>query len=309
MESLANLESFARSAEHGGFSAAARRLGLTPAAVSRNVAMLERNLGVRLFQRTTRSLALTEAGERFLSAIAGNLDGLQTAIANVANVTAPAGVLRVSVIVGFGREFIVPLLPAFRARYPDVQLELQLGNRRVDLVTEGLDAAIGGGFELAQGIVAKRLSPSHLIAVASPAYMRGRKKPRHPAELETLDGVLMRSVNTGRIIQRTMRTSAGIEAVPTLKQTVVLDDQDAMAEAAAHGLGVAIVAVPYAEAHLKRRALVRLLPDWCADLGSINLYYASRAHLAAKTRVFVDYLLDAAKRERWDVRFSGLSNR
>src|ERR1700741_3083927 len=96
METLANLESFVKSAESGGFSAAARRLGLTPAAVSRNVAMLERNLGIRLFHRSTRKLALTEEGERFLQAIGGNLEGLQSAIAEVASEGEPAGVLKVS---------------------------------------------------------------------------------------------------------------------------------------------------------------------------------------------------------------------
>ena len=119
METLANLESFVRSAETGGFSAAARRLSLTPAAVSRNVAMLERNLGVRLFQRSTRKLTLTEAGERFLLAIRGNLDELQASIASVATDRGePAGVLKVSMGMTFGVEYILPLLPEFLKRYP-----------------------------------------------------------------------------------------------------------------------------------------------------------------------------------------------
>src|ERR1700741_4733211 len=114
METLANLESFVRSAEAGSFSAAARRLGLTPAAVSRNVAMLERNLGVRLFQRSTRKLTLTEAGERFLHAIRDNLEGLQAAIADIATDRGePAGVLKVSMGLNFGVDYILPLLPAF----------------------------------------------------------------------------------------------------------------------------------------------------------------------------------------------------
>ena len=119
METLANLKSFVRSAETGGFSAAARRLSLTPAAVSRNVAMLERNLGIRLFQRSTRKLTLTEAGERFLLAIRSNLEELQASIANVATDRGePAGVLRVSMGMTFGVEYILPLLPEFLKRYP-----------------------------------------------------------------------------------------------------------------------------------------------------------------------------------------------
>ena len=115
METLANLESFVRSAETGGFSAAARRLSLTPAAVSRNVATWERNLGIRLFQRSTRKLTLTEAGGAvFLHAIRGNLDGLQESIATMATDRGePAGVLRVSMGMMFGIEYILPLLPEF----------------------------------------------------------------------------------------------------------------------------------------------------------------------------------------------------
>src|SRR5262245_49555238 len=118
METLANLESFVRSAESGSFSEAARRLALTPAAVSRNVAMLERNLGVRLFHRSTRKLTLTEAGERFLLAIEGSLAGLQAAIAGMAAEHGePAGVLKVSMAPTFGIAHLLPLLPEFLGRY------------------------------------------------------------------------------------------------------------------------------------------------------------------------------------------------
>src|SRR5947209_18050289 len=132
METLANLESFVRSAETGGFSVAARRLSLTPAAVSRNVAMLERNLGIRLFQRSTRRLTLTEAGERFLQAIRGSLDELQASIASVATDRGePAGVLKVSMGMTFGVEYILPLLPDFLKRFPDVRVDWQFENRQI----------------------------------------------------------------------------------------------------------------------------------------------------------------------------------
>jgi DNA-binding transcriptional LysR family regulator len=121
METLANLESFVRTTEGGSFSEAARRLGLTAAAVSRNVAMLERNLGVRLFHRSTRKLTLTQAGERFLISIDGNLDALQAAIAEAAaHGSEPAGILKVSLIPTFGVTHILPLLPPFLAKYPRI---------------------------------------------------------------------------------------------------------------------------------------------------------------------------------------------
>src|SRR5690242_5689744 len=171
METLANLESFVRSAETGGFSAAARRLSLTPAAVSRNVAQLEANLGVRLFQRSTRRLTLTEAGERFLAAVSGGLDSVKAAIASVsADSTAPAGVLRVSMGTIFGLHYVLPMLPEFRKRYPRITPDWHFDNRAVDLVREGFDAAIGGGFELTPGVVARELVRVHIVAVASPSY-------------------------------------------------------------------------------------------------------------------------------------------
>ena len=130
METLANLESFVRSAEAGSFSVAARRLSLTPAAVSRNVAILERNLGVRLFQRTTRKLTLTEAGERFLLAMQDHLQGLQAAIADAATDRGePAGVLKVSMGLTFGADYILPLLPGFLARYPNIRPDWRFETR------------------------------------------------------------------------------------------------------------------------------------------------------------------------------------
>ena len=305
-ETLSNLEFFVRSAEAGGFSAAARRLALTPAAVSRNVAMLERNLGVRLFQRSTRKLTLTEAGERFLEAIHGNLDGLQAAIAGVASDRGePAGVLKVSMSLTFGIDHILPLLPAFMERYPRVRADWHFDNRQVDLIAEGFDAAIGGGFDLAPGIVARTLAPVHIIAVASPAYMKGLTPPADPAGLAAFGGIAMRSGRTGRVRHWSMRDAAGREMPASLPQTIVLSEPAAMCKAALLGLGVTLIAVPDALPHLESGELVRLLPRWYADAGSISIYYASRTLLPAKTRAFVDFLVEAFRRQRLAERFAG----
>ncbi len=239
METLANLESFVRSAETGSFSAAARRLALTPAAVSRNVALLERNLGVRLFQRSTRKLTLTAAGERFLMEIGGNLDALQAAIASVSNDRSePAGVLKVSMAPTFGMTYVMPLLPAFLTRYPMIRPDWHFENRQVDLIAEGYDAALGGGFDLAPGVVSRTLAPAHLVAVASPAYMSGRVPPADPGGLVDLDGIVMRSGRTGRVRHRTLRNMAGDEMPERLGETIMVNDPAAMREAAILGLGV-----------------------------------------------------------------------
>lgn len=306
METLANLESFVRSAETSSFSGAARRMALTPAAVSRNVAMLERNLGVRLFQRSTRKLVLTEAGERFLQSIGGNLEALQAAIADTSSgASEPAGVLKVSLSPTFGVAHILPLLPELLRRHPLIRPEWHFENRPVDLVSEGYDAAIGGGFDLAPGIVARTLAPAHIVAVASPAYLVERTPPVDPAGLSQFDGIVMRSLRTGRIRHWTMRNAAGAEMMALLPETIVVNDPAAMREAAKLGLGVAMLAVPDVLAELESGSLVRLLPHWYADAGAISLYYASRTLLPAKTRAFVDLAVEVFKRNRFSERFAG----
>ncbi len=305
MESLANLESFVRSAELRGFSAAARRLGLTPAAVSRNVAMLERNLCVRLFHRSTRKLALTDEGEQLLQAIGGSLDALQGALADVAPGGEPAGQLKVSMSLDFGTSHVLPHLPDFMRRYPRVRPDFRFESRQVDLIGEGYDAAIGGGFELSDGLTSRVLAPLHIVAAASPAYLCGRATPVEPSDLAALDGVVMRSQRTGRVPQRVMRDSDGTEMAAPQPETVVVNDSSAMARAAELGLGVALLAVPDALPYLERGTLVRLLPRWYADLGSISLYYASKTMLPGKTRAFIDHVADAFRREQLAERFTG----
>ncbi len=306
METLANIESFVRTAEFGGFSAAARRMGLTPAAVSRNVAVLERNLGVRLFQRSTRKLTLTEGGERFLSLIGDNLEGLQAAILGMATgADEPAGILKVSLSPTFGMDFVLPLLPGFLERFPRIRPEWIFENRQVDLVGEGVDVAIGGAIELAPGMVSRALAPAHIIAVASPDYMRGRVPPTDPAGLAALDAIVMRSSRTGRVRHWTMRDAAGAEMAVETTEKFVVNDPAAMCRAALLGLGVTFVAVPDVLADLERGTLVRLVPRWYADAGAISIYYASRTLLPAKTRAFVDFVVEAFRRENLASRFAG----
>ena len=297
METLANLESFVRSAETGSFSAAARLLALTPAAVSRNVAMLERNLGVRLFQRSTRKLSLTEAGERLLASIGGNLQALQTAISAVSSDRSePAGVLKVSLAPTFGIGHVLPLLPAFLALYPLIRPEWHFENRQVDLIAEGYDAAIGGGFELTPGVISRTLAAADIVAVASPAYMAGRALPDSPEHLHRFDGIVMRGSRTGRIRQWVMQDGAGNEAQANMSENIVLNDPAAMREAAILGLGVTLLVLPDVAANIERGELLRLLPDWYANAGPISLYYPSRTLMPAKTRAFIDFVVEAFQR-------------
>jgi DNA-binding transcriptional LysR family regulator len=306
LETLANLESFVRSAETASFSDAARRLGLTPAAVSRNVAVLERNLGGRLFHRSTRKLTLTDAGERFLLAIRDNLEELQQAISGMTTDGGePAGLLKVSMGLNFGADFILPLLPPLLARYPGIRPDWQFTTRQIDLIADGYDAAIGGGIEWTPGVVSRALGPLHLIAVAAPEYLKNRALPADPTGLAAFEGIAWRSSRTGRVRDRLMRNAAGTEIPVRLAETVVFDDPEACCRAALLGLGVTLIAMCHALPHLERGALVRLVPHWYIDGGPISIYYASRTLLPAKTRVFVDFVVEAFKRDRLAERFAG----
>lgn len=306
METLANLESFLRSAECGSFSEAGRRLAVTPAAVSRNVAVLERNLGVRLFHRSTRKLTLTEAGEAFRAEIADNVEALQAAIAAVSSGREePAGNLKISLPPTFGTTHILPLLPSFLARYPRVRPEWHFENRQVDLIGEGYDAAIGGGFDLSPGLVSRTLAPAHIVAVASPAYMARRRAPTTPEDLTALDGIVMRSLQTGRTRHWTMRDVSDRQVQAVLTESIVVNDPAAMREAALLGLGVAMLATADILPALENGSLLRLVPRWYADAGAISIYHASRRLVPAKTRAFVDWVAEAFKTNRLAERFAG----
>jgi len=290
---LQHLVSFVQTAEHGSFSAAARVLGLTPAGVSKNVARLEFDLGVRLFHRSTRRLALTESGGRFLQQVDGPLSSLQNALSGTRDRSEePAGTLKVSMGHGFGRNFLVPLLGEFLARYPAVLPDWHFDNRQVDIVGEGFDAAIGGGFELTAGVVARELAPVHIVAVASPAYMAGRKLPRQPEELAPFDGIMRRSSPTGRVRPWTLRSSRENEQTVPCKPRLIFSDPEAIAQAVQLGLGVALLPMPFAFGAIKRSELVRLLPGWYSDAGPISLYYPTRKMLPAKARVFIDFVTE-----------------
>jgi DNA-binding transcriptional LysR family regulator len=135
--------------------------------------------------------------------------------------------------------------------------------------------------------------------------MKGRTPPTDPTGLAAFDGIVMRSSHTGRIRERLMRDATGAEMVAPLKETVVFDDPEAMCRATLLGLGVTLIAVPHALPHLESGALLRLVPQWYADGGPISIYYASRTLLPAKTRVFVDFVVEAFRHQRLSERFAG----
>lgn len=307
MESFSHLECFVRSAEVGSFAEAARRLSLTPAAVGKNVAQLEARLGVRLFQRSTRKLTLTEAGQRFLGEVSDSLRTIQYAMANLASAEGqPAGVLRVSMGTVFGRLYVLPLLGEFLRRYPAITPDWHFDNRQVDLIGQGFDAAIGGGFELPLGVVARRLTPAHRVLVAAPAYLQRHPLIEHPSALAQHEGILIRSPQTGRVRAWPL-TSRWHEQCPLqLPQSMTMSDSDAACAVAGQGLGIALVSLPFALPYLTEGKLQRVLPDWYVDDGNISLYYAEHKLLPGKTRAFIDFVVEQFAEQGLAGRFDAL---
>jgi len=300
VETLNNIECFVRSAESGSFSEAARRLGLTAAAVGKNVAKLEVGLGVRLFHRSTRRLTLTEAGSLFLGEVRGGLETIQSAVANLASVGGqPAGTLKVSMGASFGQQYMVPMLGEFLRRYPGIVPDWHFDNRQVDLIGEGFDAAIGGGIELPPGVIARELAPARRVLVAAKNYLDTHPPITTPADLAAHDGILIRSPRLGRIPTTPLRNLAGEQVSIDLPVRIAMSDPNAACLAAANGLGVALVSMPQAAPYLQSGDLQRVLPDWFVDAGMISIYFAAHKLLPAKTRVFIDFVVDQCRERKW----------
>ena len=307
MESFGSIECFVRSAEGGSFAEAARHLSLTPAAVGKSVAKLEARLGVRLFQRSTRRLALTEAGKRFLEEVSDSLTTIQNAVANLASAEGrPVGTLKVSMGTVFGNRYVMPLLGEFVRRFPDISPDWHFDNRQVDLIGQGFDAAIGGGFELPQGVVARKLTPAHRVLVASADYLAQRLPVLAPEDLARCLGILIRSPQTGRVRSWQLTNREREQRPLELKPRMTLSDSEAACCASAQGLGIALVSMPMAVPFLDSGAVVRVLPDWYVDDGNISLYYAEHKLLPGKTRAFVDFIIEQFVMKGLAQRFSAI---
>jgi len=307
MESFGSIECFVRSAEGGSFAEAARHLSLTPAAVGKSVAKLEARLGVRLFQRSTRRLTLTEAGKLFLEEVSGSLITIQNAVANLASAEGrPVGTLKVSMGTVFGNRYVMPLLGEFVRRFPDISPDWHFDNRQVDLIGQGFDAAIGGGFELPQGVVARKLTPAHRVLVASADYLAQRLPVLAPEDLARCLGILIRSPQTGRVRSWQLTSREREQRPLVLKPRMTLSDSQAACCASAQGLGIALVSMPMALPFLDSGEVVRVLPDWYVDDGNISIYYAEHKLLPGKTRAFVDFIIEQFVMKGLAQRFSAI---
>lgn len=278
--------------EDGSFSRAARSLRLSPSAVSKLVARLEDRLGVRLIQRTTRRLALTAEGRLFYDRCREILDEIAAAeeLVGAARLR-PRGSLRVGLSHGFGMSQVVPLVPRFTDRYPDVELQLAFADRRVDLVAEGLDLAIRLGPARDEALIARRLCEHGRIVCAAPAYLARHGTPATPAELARHNCILFDQPDY--LNQWPFRRPDGTVERVRVRGTARSDSGDALHQLLLNGIGIARAADFLALPDLAAGRVVRVLEPFAVDERTpIHAVYPQRRHLPAKVRVFVDFLVE-----------------
>ncbi|CDG81232.1 LysR family transcriptional regulator [Janthinobacterium agaricidamnosum] len=294
MEMLNEMAVFAQVVDSGGFSAAARQLGVATSAVSRHVARLEAHLGGRLLLRTTRSLSLTELGQQVHAACVRMLSTAREVHALAGSYSArPNGVMRISAPIVFGQVWLAPRLPGFLDRYPDVDVRLTLTDRTIDLAEDGIDLAIRIARELAPGLAARPLCDMRYVLVASSAYLEQHGAPAAPRDL-----LQHRCCYLGYGAfddQWRMRRGPDTEEVRLPARITINNSGAIMALVEADG-GIGLVPDFAARAALDRGSVQLVLPEWefCGPYtGAVHAVYTPGRHLALKLRAFIDYLTNS----------------
>jgi len=290
MDHLTALKVFRTTASIGSFAGAARQMGLSAAAVSKNIAELEAHLKVRLINRTTRSMSLTEAGTAYHERLSRILDELAEADAALAPMGAsPSGVLRVSAPLTFALTCISPDIPAFMNRYPNLRLELNLQDSRTDIIGEGYDLAIRGSDRLEDSsLVARELTTMTHVLCGAPAYFAACGRPAGPEDLKAHNCVQF--TLSGHANKWTFSRAGRSVAVP-IDGRYKVSSSIAVRDALLAGFGLSLVPRIYVQQELASGRLQAVLEDWEADRTPVYAVYPSR-HLAGKTRAFVDFLVE-----------------
>jgi DNA-binding transcriptional LysR family regulator len=284
------LEAVVAVARHGGFRVAARDLDMSSSALSHAVAALEARLGVRLFNRTTRSVALSAEGEQFVGEIAPALATIRAAMERIDEHRAePAGVLRLNLPLGAGRMMLSPLIYEYMRRYPRVSVDMVSEGAMVDIVGQGFDAGVRLEEFVPPDMIAVPITrPIRSIVVGSPAYFAGRKRPRTPADLAE-HRCIRRRLGSGAIYRWEFEKRGEAVEIDVPGQ-LTLDDHDLMLLAALDGEGLAFVSDISAAQSIEAGLLLPVLEDWSPEYPGLCLYYPSRRNIPARLRAFIDLI-------------------
>lgn len=297
LDHLAGISVFAQVVEANGFTAAAGRLGVSKAAVSKQVARLEDRLGVRLLNRSTRRLGLTEAGRDFYERARRILDEVEEAEqAASSRQVSPRGVLRVNAPVTYGISHLAPILPAFMQLYPEIQVELVMNDRFVDLIDEGFDLAVRVAALPDSSLVARRLWTARHLVCAAPGYLARRGTPGAPGDLAGHDCLLYSYLASGDEWRFTAPDGkpANVRVAGSLRS----NNGDALRLAAVAGLGIIYSPAFFLGDDIAAGRLVPLLEGWRTLETAVHAVYPPGRPLGAKVRVFIDYLAETLGRTR-----------
>ncbi len=291
---------FVRVAHYGSFTRAAAELGVSPSALSQTIRALEARIGVRLLNRTTRRVGLTEVGTQFLARVQTGLDLIGTAFNELDEMRGKAaGTLRINLAQAAATLVVMPILDEFTRAYPDVKLELTVDDRFVDLIATGYDAGIRLGESLARDMVAIRASgEQRTIVVGAPKYFKRRTRPQTPADLHEHSCIRYRFSGSGGIY-RWEFSRGGKDIEVDVDGPLVTNNAPLMIDAAVRGLGLAHVFEDSVRDELASGKLIAVLENWCPPFPGFYLYYPSRRQMPLKLRVFIDFLqqrLSASRR-------------
>lgn len=291
MESLNGILAFVKTAESLSFVSAARAMGISASAVGKNVARLESSLKVRLFQRSTRKVSLTAEGQLFYEHCRRILDDLQDAEAMLSHaIQAPRGRLRVS-LPTIGYRFLLPLMPAFRKAYPEIELEMDFNDHLVDLIDDGFDVVIRSGGLADSKLMSRKLGPFRFVLCAAPTYLARKGRPQTLADLERHDCLRYRFVTTGKIMDWSLGADPEITQL-RLPTVLTLNNMEAMLMAAVDGHGIAYMPDFLVRESVRTGALESLLDAHTSDQGQFWALWQSSRHLSPKIRVFVDFIAE-----------------
>jgi DNA-binding transcriptional LysR family regulator len=287
---LEGIEVFVKVVDEESFSGAARALEVSKSHVSKQISRLEDRLGARLLHRTTRQVTLTDIGRAFYERSARILADVEEAELAVAELqTAPRGLLRMAAPMAFGFTYLAPLVAEFMTHHADLSVDLQLGDRLVDMVDEGFDLAVRIGRLANSSLIARRLAGIHMLTVASPAYLAERGEPRHPRELAHHRCLMY--TNTA---QPALWSFTGPDGDTEVRVDGPLraNNGEALCHGAAAGLGIVRLPDWIAADALRAGTLVPILTDWCDRRGGIHAVYPHNRHLSPKVRLMVDFLAE-----------------
>ncbi|PJK01819.1 LysR family transcriptional regulator [Lysobacteraceae bacterium NML03-0222] len=293
MQDLNDLHYFALVVEHGGYAAAERALGIPRSRLSRRIAQLEESLGVRLLQRSTRSFAVTEVGQNVYRHAQAMRDAAQAAQESVAQLsTTPRGLVRVSVPVTLAQEVMPEVLPAFLAQYPEVRLQLQVSNRRVDLIQESFDVALRVRSKLDDdgSLVMRSFGHDQQLLVASPDYLRKRGRPQQPEDLGEHVTLSMFEDDTRQ--QWVLHGPEGEVRTVELKPRLAAFDFQMLRALVKQGIGITMLPEMSCADAVKNGELEVILPQWKLPQGIIHAVFPSRRGMLPAVRAFIDHLAE-----------------